>query len=192
MNKIITAITALVVSAGLYTASDLGGLRDTLFGIAPETEEQDVHQLRQVRIDKLNDLVARGKNPFEITKYDVSHHAQDIKDGFEALEGSMVSVAGRMMSKRVMGKASFCNVSDLSGSIQSYVARDEIGEEPYKDFKKMDIGDIIGIRGTVFKTKTGEISIHAKELTLLSKSLQILPEKFHGLTNTDLRYRQRA
>ena len=153
--------------------------------------EQDVHQLRQVRIDKLNDLVARGKNPFEITKYEVSHHAQDIKDGFEALEGSMVSVAGRMMSKRVMGKASFCNVSDLSGSIQSYVARDEIGEEPYKDFKKMDIGDIIGIRGTVFKTKTGEISIHAKELTLLSKSLQILPEKFHGLTNTDLRYRQR-
>ncbi len=153
--------------------------------------EQDVHQLRQVRIDKLNDLVARGKNPFEITKYDVSHHAKDIKDGFEALEGSMVSVAGRMMSKRVMGKASFCNVSDLSGSIQSYVARDEIGEEPYKDFKKMDIGDIIGIRGTVFKTKTGEISIHAKELTLLSKSLQILPEKFHGLTNTDLRYRQR-
>ncbi len=153
--------------------------------------EQDVHQLRQVRIDKLNDLVARGKNPFEITKYDVSHHAQDIKEGFDTLEGSMVSVAGRMMSKRVMGKASFCNVSDLSGSIQSYVARDEIGEEPYKDFKKMDIGDIIGIRGTVFKTKTGEISIHAKELTLLSKSLQILPEKFHGLTNTDLRYRQR-
>ena len=160
-------------------------------GVNNNAPEQDVHQLRQIRIDKLNDLIQNGKNPFEITKYDVSHHAMDIKNGFDALEGKEVTVAGRMMSKRIMGKASFCNVSDISGSIQSYVARDEIGEDPYKDFKKMDIGDIVGISGTVFKTKTGEISIHAKELTLLTKSLQILPEKYHGLTNTDMRYRQR-
>lgn len=132
-----------------------------------------------------------GHDPFKITKYDVTHHSTDVKENFEALEGKTVSVAGRMMSKRVMGKASFCNILDLKGNIQSYVARDSIGEEPYKAFKKLDIGDIIGIKGEVFKTKTGEISIHASEVTLLSKSLQVLPEKFHGLTNTDMRYRQR-
>lgn len=156
-----------------------------------KAQEQDVHQLLKVRRDKLKDLQDNGNNPFEITKYDVSHHSTEIKDSFDSLEGQTVCIAGRMMSKRVMGKASFCNVQDLEGSIQSYVARDSIGEEPYKAFKKMDIGDIVGIKGEVFKTKTGEISIHAAELTLLSKSLQILPEKFHGLTNTDLRYRQR-
>ena len=154
-------------------------------------QEQDINQLRKVRFEKLNDLMEAGKNPFEITKYDVTHHAQEVKDNFDALEGTDVTLAGRMMSKRVMGKASFCNISDISGNMQSYVARDDIGEESYKDFKKFDIGDIIGITGTVFKTKTGEMSIHAKEVTLLSKSLQILPEKFHGLTNTDIRYRQR-
>ena len=130
-------------------------------------------------------------DPFRITKYEVSHHSQEIKDEFESLEGKSVTIAGRMMSKRVMGKASFCNVQDLKGNIQSYVARDSVGEEPYKDFKKFDIGDIVGIRGQVFRTKTGEISVHAEEITLLTKSLQILPEKFHGLTNTDVRYRQR-
>ncbi|MGI6018063.1 MAG: lysine--tRNA ligase [Marvinbryantia sp.] len=154
-------------------------------------QEVDENQLRKVRREKLAELQENGKNPFEITKYDVTHHSQEIKDAFEELEGKTISLAGRMMSKRVMGKASFCNVQDLKGNIQSYVARDAIGEEAYKEFKKLDIGDIVGIRGEVFRTKTGEISIHAAEVTLLSKSLQILPEKFHGLTNTDLRYRQR-
>ena len=154
-------------------------------------QEQDVNQLLKVRREKLKELQDSGKNPFLITKYDVTHHSLEIKDHFEELDGKDVAIAGRMMSKRVMGKASFCHVQDLKGSIQSYVARDEIGEEAYKDFKKLDVGDIIGIRGFVFKTKTGEISIHAKEITLLSKSLQVLPEKFHGLTNTDTRYRQR-
>lgn len=154
-------------------------------------QQQDTNALIQVRKDKLADLVARGSNPFEITKYDVTHHSQEIKDGFDELNDKEVSVAGRLMSKRVMGKASFCHVQDIQGTIQSYVARDAIGEEPYADFKKLDIGDIVGIRGRVFRTQTGEISIHAEQITLLSKSLQILPEKFHGLTNTDLRYRQR-
>ena len=152
---------------------------------------QDTNALIQVRKDKLNDLMERGKNPFEITKFDVTHHSQVVKDNFESLNGQVVTIAGRMMSKRVMGKASFCHVQDLKGTIQSYVARDDIGEEDYADFKKLDIGDIIGITGMVFETKTGEISIHAEKVTLLSKSLQILPEKYHGLTNTDLRYRQR-
>ena len=146
---------------------------------------------RKVRREKLADLQANGKDPFVITKYEQSHHSQEIKEHFEELEGKQVSIAGRMMSKRVMGKASFCNVQDLQGNIQSYVARDSVGEEAYKDFKKFDVGDVIGIKGEVFSTKTGEMSIHAAEITLLSKSLQILPEKFHGLTNTDLRYRQR-
>ena len=154
-------------------------------------QEQDVNQLRKVRREKLADLQANGKDPFVITKYNQTHHSQEIKDHFEELEGKEVSIAGRMMSKHVMGKASFCNVQDLDGNIQSYVARDSIGEDAYKDFKKLDVGDLIGITGEVFKTKTGEISIHAATVTLLSKSLQILPEKFHGLTNTDLRYRQR-
>ena len=156
-----------------------------------QTKEQDINQLLKVRREKLQTLQEEGKDPFRITKYDVTHHSLEIKEHFEELEGKEVTVAGRVMQKRVMGKASFCNVQDLQGSIQSYVARDSIGEESYKDFKKMDIGDIVGIRGEVFKTKTGEISIHAAEVTLLSKSLQILPEKYHGLTNTDLRYRQR-
>ena len=156
-----------------------------------KVQEQDINQLLKVRREKLADLQANGKDPFQIMKYDVTHHSQDIKDGFDVLEGQTVSLAGRMMSKRVMGKASFCNIQDVKGNIQSYVARDSIGEEEYKAFKKMDIGDIIGLKGEVFRTKTGEISIHACEVTLLSKSLQILPEKFHGLTNTDLRYRQR-
>ena len=155
------------------------------------TQVQDVNQLLKIRREKLAELQANGKNPFEQVKYDVTHHSQEIKDNFETLEGSSVSVAGRIMSKRVMGKASFCNIQDLQGNIQSYVARDSIGEESYKDFKKMDIGDIVGLKGEVFRTKTGEISIHASEVLLLSKSLQILPEKYHGLTNTDLRYRQR-
>ena len=156
-----------------------------------QTQEQDMNQLLKVRRDKLKELQESGKDPFVITKYDVTHHSQEIKDNYEELEDKEVTVAGRMMSKRVMGKASFCNVQDLQGGIQCYVARDNVGEESYKDFKKMDIGDIVGVKGTVFKTKTGEISIHVTGLTLLSKSLQILPEKFHGLTNTDLRYRQR-
>ena len=155
------------------------------------TQEPDLNQLRKVRREKLADLQANGKDPFVITKYEQTHHSQEIKENFEELEGKQVSIAGRMMSKRVMGKASFCNVQDLQGNIQSYVARDSIGEESYKDFKKFDVGDVIGIRGEVFRTKTGEMSIHAEEVTLLSKSLQILPEKYHGLTNTDLRYRQR-
>ena len=154
-------------------------------------QEQDLNQLLKVRREKLADLQANGKDPFKIVKYDVTHHSQEIKDYFDELESQTVTIAGRMMSKRVMGKASFCHVQDLEGSIQSYVARDSLGEEAYKDFKKLDVGDVIGIRGEVFRTKTGEISIHAAEVTLLSKSLQILPEKFHGLTNTDLRYRQR-
>ena len=154
-------------------------------------QDQDLNQLRKVRREKLAELQARGDDPFLITKYDVTHHSQEIKDHFEELENKEVSVAGRIMQKRVMGKASFCNIQDLEGNIQSYVARDNIGEDHYKDFKKFDIGDIVGIRGTVFKTKTGEISIHAESVQLLSKSLQVLPEKFHGLTDTDTRYRQR-
>ena len=156
-----------------------------------QAQEQDINQLLKVRREKLKELQDSGNDPFQITKYDVTCHSQDIKDHFDTMEDQEVSVAGRMMSKRVMGKASFCNVQDLKGSIQCYVARDNVGEEPYKGFKKLDIGDIIGIKGTVFKTKTGEISIHVTSVVLLSKSLQILPEKFHGLTNTDLRYRQR-
>ncbi len=154
-------------------------------------QEQDIHQLLKVRREKLANLQEAGKDPFQITKYDVTHHSREIKDNFEILEGKTVSIAGRIMQKRVMGKASFCNVQDLQGNIQTYVARDNIGEESYADFKKYDVGDIVGVKGEVFKTKTGEISIHAAEVTLLSKSLQILPEKFHGLTNTDIRYRQR-
>ena len=154
-------------------------------------QEQDINQLLKVRREKLADLQERGKDPFQITKFDVTHHSQEVKDDFDALEGKIVTIAGRMMSKRVMGKASFCNVQDLKGNIQCYVARDNVGEEEYKDFKKYDIGDIVGITGEVFRTKTGEISIHVNDVTLLSKSLQILPEKFHGLTNTDVRYRQR-
>ena len=158
---------------------------------AQDVREQDINQLLKVRREKLAALQEKGKDPFQITKYDVTHHSLEIKDGFDTLEGSTVSIAGRVMSKRVMGKASFCNVQDIQGNIQSYVARDSIGEESYADFKKYDVGDIVGIRGEVFKTKTGEISIHAAEVTLLSKSLQILPEKYHGLVNTDIRYRQR-
>ena len=154
-------------------------------------QEPELNQLRKVRREKLAELQQNGKDPFVITKYDQTHHSQEIKDQFEELEGKRVSIAGRMMSKRVMGKASFCNVQDLKGNIQSYVARDSVGEENYKEFKKLDVGDVIGIEGEVFRTKTGEISIHASHVTLLSKSLQILPEKFHGLTNTDTRYRQR-
>ena len=154
-------------------------------------QEQDLNQLRKVRREKLAELQGSGKDPFVITKYDQTHHSVEVKENYEELEGKKVSIAGRMMSKRVMGKASFCNVQDLKGNIQSYVARDSIGEENYKEFKKLDVGDVIGIEGEVFKTKTGEISIHASHVTLLSKSLQILPEKFHGLTNTDMRYRQR-
>ena len=156
----------------------------------PETEAELTEVLR-VRREKLAQLVEDGKDPFQITRFDVTHHSAEIKDDFDTLEGKEVVVAGRMMSKRVMGKASFCNVQDLKGGIQCYVARDAVGEDSYKDFKKFDIGDIIGVRGEVFKTKTGEISIHASAVTLLSKSLQVLPEKFHGLTNTDMRYRQR-
>ena len=154
-------------------------------------QEQDINHLRKVRREKLAELQANGQNPFEITKYDVTHHSMEVKEHFEELEGKHVVLAGRMMSKRIMGKASFCNIQDLQGNIQSYVARDSIGEEEYKAFKKMDIGDIVGLEGEVFKTKTGEISIHASAVKLLSKSLQVLPEKFHGLTDTDMRYRQR-
>ena len=157
-------------------------------GNAPE---QDLNQILKNRREKLKNLQDAGKDPFQITKYDVTHHSEEIKNNYDQLEGKVVSIAGRMMFKRVMGKASFCNVQDLQGSIQVYVARDSIGEDAYKDFKKYDIGDIVGIRGEVFTTKTGEISVHASELTLLTKSLQVLPEKFHGLTNTDMRYRQR-
>ncbi|MDE5590672.1 MAG: lysine--tRNA ligase [Acetatifactor sp.] len=154
-------------------------------------QEQDLNQLLQVRRDKLANLQEAGKDPFQITKYDVTHHSMEIKENYAELEGKSVRIAGRIMSKRVMGKASFCNVQDLPGNIQCYVARDSIGEESYADFKKYDVGDIVGVEGEVFTTKTGEISIHASTVVLLSKSLQILPEKFHGLTNTDIRYRQR-
>jgi len=157
---------------------------------APQTE-QNLNELLKIRRDKLAELQANGEDPFEITKYDQTHHSLEIKENFETLEGAEVSIAGRMMSKRIMGKASFCNVQDLQGGIQCYVARDSLGEDEYKKFKKMDIGDIIGVVGKVFKTKTGEISVHAEKITLLTKSLQILPEKYHGLTNTDTRYRQR-
>lgn len=156
-----------------------------------QAQEPDINQLRKVRREKLAQLQADGKDPFVITKYEQTHHSQEIKDKFDELEGKQVSIAGRMMSKRVMGKASFCNLQDLKGNIQSYVARDSVGEEAYKDFKKFDVGDLVGIEGEVFRTKTGEISVHAANITLLAKSLQILPEKYHGLTNTDLRYRQR-
>lgn len=153
--------------------------------------QQDINELIRVRREKLAQLQADGKDPFRITKYDATHHSTEIKDNFDTMEGKTVRIAGRIMAKRVMGKASFCNVQDLKGNIQSYVARDSIGEAPYMDFKKFDVGDIVGIEGEVFKTKTGEISVHAMSVTLLSKSLQVLPEKFHGLTNTDIRYRQR-
>lgn len=156
-----------------------------------QAQEQDINQLLKVRREKLAELQASGNDPFVLTKYDVTAHSAEVKEDYEAFEGKTVSVAGRMMSKRIMGKASFCNIQDLKGNIQSYVARDSVGEESYKAFKKMDIGDIVGITGEVFKTKTGETSIHAASIVLLSKSLQVLPEKFHGLTNTDLRYRQR-
>ncbi len=158
---------------------------------AQAAPQQDVNELIRVRREKLAQLQADGKDPFQITKYDVTHHSTEIKDNFEEMEGKTVRIAGRVMSKRVMGKASFCNVQDLKGNIQSYVARDSIGEEAYADFKKFDVGDIVGIEGEVFKTKTGETSVHAMKVTLLSKSLQVLPEKYHGLTNTDIRYRQR-
>ncbi|RKI38399.1 lysine--tRNA ligase [bacterium D16-51] len=156
-----------------------------------QQKEQDINALLKVRREKLENLQSEGKDPFVITKYDVTHHSCEVKEQYDTLEGKTVSVAGRMMFKRVMGKASFCNIQDLQGKIQAYVARDSVGEDSYKDFKKYDVGDILGIRGTVFTTKTGEISIHADEVTLLSKSLQILPEKYHGLTDTDMRYRQR-
>ncbi len=159
--------------------------------VVGESAEKQLSETLQIRRDKLSNLQAEGKDPFEITKYDRTHHSAEIKEDFDALVGKSVSVAGRMMSKRIMGKASFCNIQDLKGNIQAYVARDAIGEEEYSAFKKMDIGDIVGIKGEVFKTKTGEVSIHASEVVLLSKSLQILPEKYHGLTNTDMRYRQR-
>ena len=154
-------------------------------------QTQDFSEILQIRRDKLSELQAAGKDPFLITKYDATHHTSDIKDSFDELEGKRVSIAGRLMSKRIMGKASFCNIQDLNGNIQAYVARDFVGEEAYKDFKKFDIGDIVGIKGNVFRTKTGEVSVHVCEITLLSKSLQPLPEKYHGLTNVDTRYRQR-
>lgn len=156
-----------------------------------QTQEPDLNQLLKVRREKLAELQEAGSDPFHITKYDVTVHSTDVKEQYSAWEGKEVSIAGRMMSKRVMGKASFCNIQDLKGNIQCYVARDDLGEEDYKDFKKLDIGDIVGIQGIVFTTRMGEISIHTKSLVLLSKSLQILPEKYHGLTNTDMRYRQR-
>lgn len=156
-----------------------------------KNQQQDINQLLKVRREKLAALQEAGKDPFQITKFDVTHHSQEVKDNFDALEGTRVTIAGRMMFKRVMGKASFCNIQDLKGDIQCYVARDSIGEESYADFKKYDVGDILGISGEVFRTKTGEKSIHAASVTLLSKSLQILPEKYHGLTDTDMRYRQR-
>jgi len=156
-----------------------------------QQKEQDINTLLKVRREKLETLQKAGKNPFAITKYDVTHHSSEIREQYNVLEGQTVSIAGRMMFKRIMGKASFCNVQDLQGKIQIYVARDSVGEDSYKDFKKYDVGDILGIKGTVFTTKTGEISVHAEEILLLSKSLQILPEKYHGLTDTDTRYRQR-
>ncbi|HCI73844.1 MAG TPA: lysine--tRNA ligase, partial [Lachnospiraceae bacterium] len=156
-----------------------------------QQKQQDMNQLLKVRREKLANLQAEGNDPFVITTYDQTHHASQIKDHFEEMEGKEVSIAGRMMSKRVMGKASFCDVRDRYGHIQVYVARDSVGEDPYKAFKKMDIGDIVGVKGTVFRTKMGEISVHAESLTLLSKNLVPLPEKFHGLQDTDIRYRQR-
>ncbi|MBQ4055459.1 MAG: lysine--tRNA ligase, partial [Clostridia bacterium] len=153
--------------------------------------EQDLSDILRIRREKLAELQGAGEDPFEITKYDQTHHSSDIKENFDSLENQRVSIAGRMMSKRIMGKASFCSVLDLKGQIQSYVSRDGLGEDEYKKFKKLDIGDIVGIEGTVFKTKTGEISVSADKVTLLAKSLQVLPEKYHGLTNTDMRYRQR-
>ena len=164
---------------------------DKTENINAEQTQQDVNQLLQIRREKLSDLQSRGQDPFKITRYDVTHHSSEIKDNFDALDQQTVSIAGRMMSKRIMGKASFCHIQDLKGTIQCYVSRDDLGDEQYADFKKLDIGDIVGITGFVFKTKTGEVSVHTKELTLLSKSLQILPEKYHGLTNVDSRYRQR-
>ena len=158
---------------------------------AKQNQEPDLHQLLKVRREKLSELQAAGRDPFQITKYDVTVHSTDVKENYSEWEGREVSVAGRMMQKRVMGKASFCNVQDLKVNIQCYVARDDLGEEAYRDFKRMDIGDIVGVKGVVFTTKMGEISIHAHSVTLLSKSLQVLPEKYHGLTNTDMRYRQR-
>ena len=155
------------------------------------TQMPDVNEQIKVRMDKLNTLQEAGKDPFQITKYDVKEHTSDIKDNFDEYEGKSVSVAGRLMAKRVMGKASFCNVADLKGNIQLYVARDAVGEEPYAAFKKFDIGDIVGVKGEVFRTQKGEISIHVSEITLLTKSLQVLPEKYHGLKDTDQRYRQR-
>ncbi len=166
-------------------------MADTQQNNKAQTQEQDINQLLKVRREKLAALQEAGKDPFQITKYDVTHHSTDIKENFDELEGKTVRIAGRMMSKRVMGKASFCNIQDLPGNIQSYVARDSVGEESYADFKKFDVGDIVGVEGEVFRTKTGEMSIHATKVELLSKSLQVLPEKFHGLTNTDIRYRQR-
>ena len=160
-------------------------------GDTQNIQEQDINQLLKVRREKLAALQESGKDPFQITKYEVTHHSLEIKEGFESLEGQKVRIAGRIMSKRIMGKASFCNVQDIQGNIQSYVARDSLGEESYADFKKYDVGDIVGIQGEVFRTRTGEISVHAEEITLLTKSLQILPEKYHGLVNTDIRYRQR-
>ena len=154
-------------------------------------EEPELSEVLQVRREKLQELQQGGRDPFQIVRYDVDHHSREVKDHFSELEGKSVSVAGRMMSKRIMGKASFCHIQDVEGSIQAYVARDAIGEDAYKDFKKMDIGDIVGIRGEVFRTKTGEVSVRAAEVVLLAKSLRVLPEKFHGLTNTDTRYRQR-
>ncbi|MBP5230129.1 MAG: lysine--tRNA ligase, partial [Clostridia bacterium] len=156
-----------------------------------QNSELSPSSLIAVRRQKLDELTAEGRSPFLQTKYEVTHHSEDIRNGFETLEGTAVSVAGRLMSKRVMGKASFCHVQDLKGTIQAYVARDSLGEDAYAAFKKLDIGDIVGIEGTVFRTQTGEISIHANRVSLLSKNLQPLPEKYHGLTNTDLRYRQR-
>ena len=156
-----------------------------------QEQQQDIGQLLKVRREKLANLQEAGKDPFQITKYDVTHHSTEIREHYEELEGKTVRIAGRVMSKRIMGKASFCNIQDLPGNIQCYVARDSIGEEAYADFKKYDVGDIVGIEGEVFTTRTGEISVHAACVTLLAKSLQILPEKYHGLTNTDIRYRQR-
>ncbi|MFV0315081.1 MAG: lysine--tRNA ligase, partial [Anaerotignum sp.] len=156
-----------------------------------ELTQQELSEQNLIRRDKLAQLQAEGKNPFEIVKFDVTHHSDQIRDDFDALEGKDVAIAGRLMSKRIMGKASFCNIQDRNGAMQSYVSRNDIGDEEYADFKKFDIGDIVGIKGFVFRTKTGEISVHAKEVTLLSKSLQVLPEKFHGLKDQELRYRQR-
>ena len=159
--------------------------------VPAQQSQEEINEILRLRREKLAQLAQDGKDPFTITKYDVTHYSNAIRADFEALEGQEVAIAGRMMAKRIMGKASFCNVQDFGGVIQSYVARDMVGEEAYKDFKKYDIGDIIGIRGEVFRTKTGEISVKAASVTLLSKSLQVLPEKYHGLTNTDMRYRQR-